>query len=150
MLVPVVNLASVMRLIRGSYSELFCVSQDPCNVASSPDSRSYVQPPDFYDSTPPAPPGIVWWQYKAGVPPLPAPTEIDPTWTRYGWRYDPNWRPLSYTPNNMDQASTVALFWSRGCLVSYYKSQHCAKIPQSKKLFCPLSCTDAGSSLLSL
>ena len=64
-----------------------------------------LQPPDFYDSTPPAPPGLIWWQYKAGVPPLPPPTDVNPTWVRYGWKYDPDWHPLSYTPNNMDQAS---------------------------------------------
>ncbi|CAL5228475.1 g11617 [Coccomyxa viridis] len=39
-----------------------------------------INPPDFYDSTPPAPPGLIWWQYKAGVPPLPPPTDINPTW----------------------------------------------------------------------
>ncbi|CAK0785988.1 hypothetical protein CVIRNUC_009201 [Coccomyxa viridis] len=62
-----------------------------------------INPPNFYDQSPPAPPGLVWWQYKDGVPPLPPPTDVNPAFTRYGWRYNPDWRPLSYTPNNMDQ-----------------------------------------------
>lgn len=62
-----------------------------------------MQPPSFYDSTPPAPPGLIWWNYKADVPPLPEPAAtLGPEFARYGWRYDPSWRPKNYVPNNMD------------------------------------------------
>lgn len=64
-----------------------------------------LQPPDFYDRSPPAPPGLIWWQYKADVPPLPPPTDVNPAFVRYGWRYDPSWHPLSYIPNSMDLVS---------------------------------------------
>ena len=53
---------------------------------------------------PPAPPGLEWWDYKATVPPLPDPGTVNPAFAGYGWRYDPSWRPTTYTFNNMDQA----------------------------------------------
>jgi hypothetical protein len=34
-----------------------------------------TQAPDFYEKVPPAPPGLQWWHYKAGVPPLPEPSQ---------------------------------------------------------------------------
>ena len=64
-----------------------------------------LQPPNFYDRSPPAPPGLIWWQYTADVPPLPPPTDVNPAFVRYGWRYDPSWHPLSYIPNSMDLVS---------------------------------------------
>ena len=57
---------------------------------------------------PPAPPGLIWWDYKDTVPPLPDPGTVNPSFTGYGWRYDPNWRPTTYTFNNMDQAGPPA------------------------------------------
>ena len=33
------------------------------------------QAPDFYESVPPAPPGLEWWHYKSDVPPLPEPAK---------------------------------------------------------------------------
>ena len=58
---------------------------------------------------PPAPPGLLWWDYKNTVPPLPDPGTVNPAFTGYGWRYDPNWRPTTYTYNNMDQAGRPTL-----------------------------------------
>lgn len=66
--------------------------------------RACAQPPNFYDSTPPAPPGLEWWHYKPGVPPLSDPGTVNPAFTGYQWRYNPDWRPIVYTFNNMDQA----------------------------------------------
>ena len=63
-----------------------------------------MQPPNFYNPVPPAPPGLEWWDYKSTVPPLPDPGTVNPAFTGYGWRYDPGWRPTTYTYNNMDQA----------------------------------------------
>ena len=64
--------------------------------------------PTFYDPTPPAPTGIQWWHYKAGVPPLPEPGTINPNFTGYGWRYDPSWKPTTYTFNNMDTVRPIS------------------------------------------
>ena len=48
--------------------------------------------------------GLLWWNYKDTVPPLPNPGTVNPAFAGYGWRYDPNWRPTTYSYNNMDQA----------------------------------------------
>jgi hypothetical protein len=63
-----------------------------------------LQPPNFYDQSPPAPPGLIWWHFAPGVPPLP-----DPPYPNYGWRYDPNWHPTTYVFNNMDRVRCQAL-----------------------------------------
>jgi hypothetical protein len=35
-----------------------------------------MQAPQFYESVPPAPPGLEWWHYRADVPPLPEPAKF--------------------------------------------------------------------------
>ena len=67
------------------------------------DKTVCLQPPNFYDSTPPAPPGLEWWQYRADVPPLPDPgTLLGPEYAHYGWRYDKNYQTQNYKLSNMD------------------------------------------------
>lgn len=65
------------------------------------------QAPPFYDKDiPPAPPGLIWWELLADVPPLPTPQKYfhDKTgnYSRFGWHYDPNFQFNDYQFSNMD------------------------------------------------
>lgn len=66
-----------------------------------------MQPPNFYVPTPPAPPGLLWWNYADGVPPIPP---LGPEFAGYGVKYDPSWRPKNYVPNNMDTVFSILKF----------------------------------------
>ncbi|CAL8466090.1 g5626 [Coccomyxa elongata] len=83
-----------------------------------------INPPNFYVPTPPAPPGLIWWKYADGVPPIPP---LGPEFAGYGVKYDPSWRPKNYVPNNMDTLtmSNVEnrsnLLWIH-CLMTYIVS----------------------------
>ncbi len=68
------------------------------------------QVPKFYDAAiPPAPEGLIWWKYAMGVPPLPnITTELGPGFSRYGWRYDPNYQSTSFTFTNLDKVMPLS------------------------------------------
>jgi hypothetical protein len=65
------------------------------------------QAPEFYevgDTLPPAPPGLKWFQYKEGVPPLPTvASKLGPKFARYIWMYDPAGQISTYTFTKFDQ-----------------------------------------------
>ena len=63
-----------------------------------------AQAPDFYERAPPAPPGLVWYEYRDNVPPLPQPAEYfnSSRWDRWVWRYDENFQISDYTFSNLD------------------------------------------------
>lgn len=63
-----------------------------------------AQAPDFYEHAPPAPPGLVWYEYRDNVPPLPQPAEYfnSSRWDRWVWRYDENFQISDYTFSNLD------------------------------------------------
>ncbi len=61
----------------------------------------------MYADVPPAPPGLIWWEYRPGVPPLPQPGTYFglSNWTNWGWRYDPDYAVPFYQYSNIDKAS---------------------------------------------
>ncbi|KAK9919147.1 hypothetical protein WJX75_009706 [Coccomyxa subellipsoidea] len=63
-----------------------------------------IKAPDFYASVPPAPPGLEWWHYRPGVPPLPHPSQYfhNETYKSWGWRYDQNFQVVDYTFSKLD------------------------------------------------
>ena len=67
---------------------------------------SNLQAPDFYDKNiPPAPAGLQWWKYKAGVPPLPDPVTFfngSKEYENYGWKYDSHYSGNDYVFTNLD------------------------------------------------
>ena len=84
-----------------------CWSQAPRKAVLRLGQR---QAPPFYDVTPPAPPGLLWWRTKADVPPLPDPVEaLGPAFARYGWRYDQSSQSRSYTFTDLDTVSGLHL-----------------------------------------
>ena len=66
-----------------------------------------VQTPEMYADVPPAPPGLIWWEYLPGVPPLPDPATYFglSNWTNWGWQYDPEYTVPFYQYTDLDQAS---------------------------------------------
>lgn len=67
-----------------------------------------MQTPDMYATdVPPAPPGLIWWEYLNGVPPLPDPATYFglSNWTNWGWQYDPDYTVPFYSYTDLDQAS---------------------------------------------
>ena len=69
-----------------------------------------MQTPDMYADVPPAPPGLIWWEYKSGVPPLPQPVTYFglANWTNWGWRYDPTYTVPFYQFSNLDQVGFLS------------------------------------------
>jgi hypothetical protein len=67
-------------------------------------TRLFWQAPDFYEKAPPAPPGLVWYEYRDDVPPLPQPAEYfnSSRWAGWVWRYDENFQISDYTFSNLD------------------------------------------------
>ena len=64
------------------------------------------QAPSFYAPTPPAPAGLQWWKYNAGVPPLPDPGSVlGQNYSSYAWRYDASYSAESYTFSQLDNVS---------------------------------------------
>ncbi|KAL6782290.1 hypothetical protein ACKKBG_A06245 [Auxenochlorella protothecoides x Auxenochlorella symbiontica] len=63
--------------------------------------------PEFYNTDiPPAPPGLVWWEYLPGVPDLPDPEVLlGANYSRYGWRYDSDFTSVSYSFTNLDKTT---------------------------------------------
>ena len=57
---------------------------------------SALQPPKIYEKVPPAPPGLNWWHYAPGVPPLPAPQDYfkSGNWSNWGWNYNDNYQQV--------------------------------------------------------
>lgn len=70
-----------------------------------------LQTPDMYADVPPAPPGLIWWEYLPGVPPLPDPATYFglSNWTNWGWRYDPAYTVPFYQYTDLDQVSDSVL-----------------------------------------
>jgi len=61
------------------------------------------QAPKFYAPTPPAPAGLQWWSYAAGVPPLPEPGSVlGSNYSDYAWRYDNSYSAQSYSFSQLD------------------------------------------------
>ncbi|BDA46964.1 CSC1-like protein At4g02900 [Coccomyxa sp. Obi] len=75
------------------------VNPPPPNAPPRP-----IKAPDFYAPVPPAPPGLEWWHYKPGVPPLPHPSEFfhSDKYKSWGWRYDQNFQVVDYTFSKLD------------------------------------------------
>ena len=72
--------------------------------ATEPPPGPSSKVPKFYAPTPPAPEGLVWWEYAPGVPPLPTVSSVlGAAFGKYQWRYDPNFSPNSYTFTNLDK-----------------------------------------------
>lgn len=61
----------------------------------------------MYADVPPAPPGLIWWEYRPGVPPLPQPVTYFglSNWTNWGWKYDPDYAVPFYQYSNIDKVS---------------------------------------------
>lgn len=73
-----------------------------------------LQAPNFYEPTPPAPPGLLWWRYKDNVPALPQPQAVlGPSYADYGWRYDADYQYTAYKFSNMDMVRRHSI----GCLL---------------------------------
>jgi len=84
-----------------------CCSQPPLALAPRTPrklKRAPMQAPDFYEKAPPAPPGLVWYEYRDDVPPLPQPAEYfnSSRWAGWVWRYDENFQISDYTFSNLD------------------------------------------------
>lgn len=63
-----------------------------------------MQAPNFYAEVPPAPPGLEWWSYSPGVPPLPNPQDVlGPNYSTYYWRYNSDYSAQSYTFSQLDK-----------------------------------------------
>jgi len=75
-----------------------------CALLGRRDARLFWQAPDFYEKAPPAPPGLVWYEYRDDVPPLPQPAEYfnSSRWAGWVWRYDENFQISDYTFSNLD------------------------------------------------
>lgn len=68
-----------------------------------------MQVPDFYTDVPPAPEGLIWWQYAPGVPPLPTVASVLGTaFSRYQWRYDPDYQSNSFQFTDLDKVQSRA------------------------------------------
>ena len=65
----------------------------------------------MYLDVPPAPPGLIWWKYRPGVPPLPQPAAYFglANWTDWGWRYDPGYTAPFYKFTDLDKVSALPL-----------------------------------------
>ncbi|KAK9804434.1 hypothetical protein WJX72_012500 [[Myrmecia] bisecta] len=62
-----------------------------------------IKAPNFFQPTPPAPPGLEWWHYRPEVPPLPQPQEVlGSNYSAWGWRYNSLYQASVYTFSNMD------------------------------------------------
>ena len=61
----------------------------------------------MYADVPPAPPGLIWWEYLPNVPPLPDPATYFgmSNWTNWGWQYDPDYSVPFYSYSDLDQVS---------------------------------------------
>ncbi|KAK9806417.1 hypothetical protein WJX73_004348 [Symbiochloris irregularis] len=74
----------------------------------TPDNQA-IKAPDFYEETPPAPPGIVWWRYNPDVPPAvyqeTSRQTLGAQFAEYGWRYDSSFQTQSYTFSVLDHAT---------------------------------------------
>eukprot|EP00884_Botryococcus_braunii_P007496 jgi/Botrbrau1/16748/Bobra.0277s0004.1 len=63
--------------------------------------------PQMYARVPPAPAGLIWWEYLTDVPPLPTPQDYfnSSRYRRYGWMYDENFQVNDYAFSNLDLLS---------------------------------------------
>ncbi|KAK9859822.1 hypothetical protein WJX84_005942 [Apatococcus fuscideae] len=91
----------------------------PSLLADSPPSPQDSQDvtvhkaPDFYEPTPPAPPGLLWWHYKPGTPPLPDPAQYfqgtpqasAQNWSQWGWQYDQDFQTTAYSYTSLDKTT---------------------------------------------
>ena len=69
-----------------------------------------MQVPQFYAPVPPAPAGLVWYQYAPGVPVLPNVSSVlGEPYSRYTWIYDSSYSTSSFQFTNLDKVRrTVA------------------------------------------
>ncbi|KAK9843537.1 hypothetical protein WJX81_008012 [Elliptochloris bilobata] len=76
----------------------------PQAPSSSQSRPQPVKAPEFYERAPPAPPGLVWYEYRDNVPPLPQPAQYfnSSRWDGWVWRYDENFQISDYTFSNLD------------------------------------------------
>ncbi|KAL0039508.1 hypothetical protein WJX77_000232 [Trebouxia sp. C0004] len=94
--------------------------------ATNSDQPDPTETPDMYADVPPAPPGLIWWEYRPGVPPLSQPVTYFglSNWTNWGWRYDPDYIVPFYQYSNIDKTAMTNLsngdkrFWVH--LISTY------------------------------
>ncbi|KAL3134039.1 hypothetical protein ABBQ32_008471 [Trebouxia sp. C0010 RCD-2024] len=79
--------------------------------SSSSDEPNPLKTPDMYADVPPAPPGLIWWEYLPGVPPLPDPATYFglSNWTNWGWQYDPEYVVPFYQYTDLDQTAMTNL-----------------------------------------
>jgi hypothetical protein len=72
-----------------------------------------LQVPQFYAPVPPAPAGLVWYQYAPGVPVLPNVSSVlGASYSRYTWIYDSSYSTSSFQFTNLDKVRrTVARAW---------------------------------------
>ena len=77
----------------------------------------------YATDVPPAPPGLIWWEYLNGVPPLPDPATYFglSNWTNWGWQYDPDYTVPFYSYTDLDQARGGAPGWTPGFVVAWTK-----------------------------
>ena len=68
----------------------------------SPSPR--VQVPQFYAPVPPAPAGLIWYQYAPGVPALPNVSSVlGSAYSRYTWIYDSSYSTSSFQFSDLDK-----------------------------------------------
>lgn len=97
--------ACVMQQIAGLFAYIHShVTATRC-ICNDDRLQCWLQTPDMYADVPPAPPGLIWWEYRAGVPALPQPATYFglANWTNWGWRYDPSYAVPFYQYSNIDQ-----------------------------------------------
>jgi len=81
-----------------------CSTPTPSPEENKPET---VNPPPIYnESIPKPPPGLLWWQYLPGVPPLPDPvTALGTAYEGYGWRYDDSYTVTKYYFTDLDKTT---------------------------------------------
>ena len=66
--------------------------------------RCVLQIPQFYAPVPPAPAGLIWYQYAPGVPALPTVSSVlGSAYSGYTWIYDSNYATSSFQFSNLDK-----------------------------------------------
>ncbi|KAK9861196.1 hypothetical protein WJX84_002371 [Apatococcus fuscideae] len=111
-------------------SSNFTYWQSPPSPPAPPSPRTFVdspplrqdsqdvtvhKAPDFYQDTPPAPPGLVWWHYKSDTPPLPDPAQYfegtplasAQNWSEWGWAYDQDFQTTAYSYTTLDKTTWI-------------------------------------------
>ena len=63
-----------------------------------------VQIPQFYAPVPPAPAGLIWYEYAPGVPVLPNVSSVlGSAYSRYTWIYDSSYSTSSFQFSDLDK-----------------------------------------------